>query len=52
LTTPTSPHIYLHAYGYVSRISKPFSPPVFDHFQYTNTEMEGLGDLVMSGDVR
>ena len=24
-----------------------FPPPVFDHFRYTNTEGEGLGDLVM-----
>ena len=22
-------------------------PPVFDHFQYTNTDGEGLGDLVI-----
>ena len=41
----------MYIYGYVSRIPKPFSPSVFDHLQYTNTEMERLGDLAMSGDV-
>ena len=35
-----------------SLIPRPFPPPVFDSLQYTNTEGEGLGDLVMYGDVR
>jgi len=35
-----------------SLILSPFPPPVFDHLQYTNTEGEGLGDLVTCGYVR
>ena len=29
-----------------------FPPPVFDHLQYVNTEVEGLGDMVMCDDIR
>jgi len=35
-----------------SLVPRPFPPPVFDHLQYANMEGEGLGDLIMCGDVR
>jgi len=35
-----------------SLVPQPFPPPVFDHLQYANMEGEGLGDLVMCGDIR
>ena len=31
---------------------QPFPPPVYDRLQYANMEGEGLGDLVICGDVR
>ena len=31
---------------YISLISRPFSPPVFDHLQWAKMEGKGLGDLV------
>jgi len=40
--------MYIHA----SLVPRLFPPPVFDRLQYTNTEGEGLGDLVMCGYIR
>ena len=37
---------------YLSLVPRPFPPPVFDRLQYTNTEGEGLEDLVTCGYVR
>ena len=35
-----------------SLVPRPLPPPVFDHLEYANTEGEGLGDLVNTGNVR
>jgi len=35
-----------------SLVPKLFPPPVFNHFQYANTEGEGLEYLVTCGDIR